>query len=147
MSSRSLLRTLSAMRPGGFLAVEGAGLEASVQDAGQPVSQPPQCVVVLDSTGTQVVVESAGAGRGLEGGEGPGHERADKPVVVDEPGKHDLLLARFAGDRAGGGVVLAGPGVRVPVRVVAELAGHPGAEDGTHAGLGQVDLSVRVLAK
>jgi hypothetical protein len=34
-----------------------------------------------------------------------------------------------------------------PVRVVTEFAEHPGAEDGAHAGLGQVDLSVRVLDK
>ena len=42
------------------------------------------------------------------------------------------------------GVVLAGLGGLVPVRVVAELCEHPGAEDGCHAGLGLVDLSVRV---
>ena len=53
--------------------------------------------------------------------------------------------ARVIGD--GGGVVLAGLAAGVPVRVVAELAEHPGAEDGSQAGLGQVDLSVRVLAK
>jgi hypothetical protein len=45
-----------------------------------------------------------------------------------------LLFARGAGERGGGGVVLAGPGVRVAVRIVAELAEHPGAEDGSHAG-------------
>jgi hypothetical protein len=33
------------------------------------------------------------------------------------------------------------------VRVVAEFAEDPGAEDGSHAVLGQVDLSVRVAAK
>jgi hypothetical protein len=33
------------------------------------------------------------------------------------------------------------------VRVVAEFAEDPGAEDGSQAGLGQVDLSVRVTAK
>jgi hypothetical protein len=33
------------------------------------------------------------------------------------------------------------------VRVVAEFAEHPGAEDESQSGLGQVDLSVRVAAK
>jgi hypothetical protein len=33
------------------------------------------------------------------------------------------------------------------MRVVAEFAGHPGAGDGTHAGLGQVNLSIKVLAR
>ena len=33
------------------------------------------------------------------------------------------------------------------MRVVAELGEHPGAEDVSQAGLGQVDLSVRVPAK
>jgi hypothetical protein len=33
------------------------------------------------------------------------------------------------------------------VRVVAEFAEDPGAEDGSQAGLGPVDLSVRVTAK
>jgi hypothetical protein len=33
------------------------------------------------------------------------------------------------------------------VRVVAEFAEQPGTQDGSQAGLGQVDLSVRVLAK
>ena len=45
------------------------------------------------------------------------------------------------------GVVPAGLAVGVAVRVVAELCEHPGAEDGAHAGLGQVDLSVRVPAE
>ena len=48
---------------------------------------------------------------------------------------------------AGGGVVLAGLARGVPVGVVAELGEHPGAEDRSQAGLGQVDLSVRVPAK
>ena len=47
----------------------------------------------------------------------------------------------------GAGVVLAGLRGGVAARVVAELAEHPGAEDGCQAGLGQVDLSVRVPAK
>src|SRR6202167_113188 len=136
-----------AMRPGGGLVVGRAGLEASVQDADEPVRQPAQCVIVFDAAGAKLVVEGAGAGRSLRRRESPGHERVDEPAVVDEPGRDNLLLARGAGDRAGRGVVLAGLRVGVPVRVVAELAEYPGAEDGTDAGLGPVDLSVRVLAK
>jgi hypothetical protein len=37
----------SAVRPGDCLVVEGAGFQAAVQDAGQPVGQSPQCVFFL----------------------------------------------------------------------------------------------------
>src|SRR5260370_33236083 len=135
-SSYGRWRGLFPVRPGCRLVVEGARLEASVQDADESVGQPTACVVVFDSAGAEVVVKGAGAGRGVQGGEGLGHERVDEPVVVDEPGGDDLLLPRGAGDRAGGGVVPAGLAVGVPVRVVAELAElaeHPGAEDGAQA--------------
>src|SRR5216683_7223780 len=127
MSSGKLI---FAVRPGGGLVVEGAGLEASVQDADEPVGEPPQGIVVFDAAGAEVVVEGAGAGRGVQGGEGLGVQRVDEPVVVDEPGGDDLLLPGGSGDRAGGGVVPPALAVGVPVRVVAELAEHPGAEDG-----------------
>jgi hypothetical protein len=42
-----------AVRPGDGLVVEGAGLQASVQDADKPVGQPPECVVVFDSPGAE----------------------------------------------------------------------------------------------
>src|SRR5829696_5001662 len=45
------------------------------------------------------------------------------------------------------GVVLAALGVGVANWVVAELGEHPGAENDPQAGLAEVDLSVRVLAK
>jgi hypothetical protein len=133
--------------PGGCLVVEGAGLQASVQDADEPVRQSAERVVVLDPPGAELVVEGTGAGRGVQGREGLGVERVDEPVVAGEPGGDDLLLPGRAGEGAGGGVVPAGLAVGVAVRVVAELCEHPGAEDGAHAGLGPVDLSVRVLAK
>src|SRR6185312_13215657 len=136
-----------AVAPGRVLVIDGAGLEAAVQDAYQTVGQPPERVVVLESFGALLVVERAGPGRGKHRRERPGHERVDEPVVADEPGSDDLLLARGAGDGAGTRVVLAGLGGFVAVRVVAELCEHPGAEDGCHAGLGLVDLSVRVPAK
>ena len=54
-----------AVRPGGGLVVAGAGLQASVQDADEPVRQPPQGVVVFESLGALPVVERAGARRGI----------------------------------------------------------------------------------
>src|SRR2546427_7232470 len=148
MSSRGgRLREVFPVPPGGGLVVEGAGGQASVQDADQSVGQPPECVAVLKSSGALLVVVGAGAGGCVQRGEGPGHEGVDEPVVVDEPGSDDLLLARGAGDGAGAAVVLAGFRVGVPAGVVAEFAEHPGAEDGCQAGLGLVDLSVRVPAK
>src|SRR6266540_5086815 len=144
MSSRKLVFVVG---PGGCLVVEGAGFEASVEDSDEPVGELAQGRVVVSAAGALGVVEGAGAGRGVHGGEGLGHERVDEPVVVDEPGGDDLLLPRGAGDRGGGGVVLAGLAADVTVRVVAELAEHPGTEDVSQTGLGQVDLSVRVPAK
>src|SRR5580692_6620268 len=123
------LRDLFLLGPGGCLVVWGAGLEASVQDADEPAGELAQGGVVLGAAGAFGVVEGPGAGRGAEGGEGLGHERVGEPVVADEPGDDDLLLARGTGERRGGGVVLAGLAAGVPVRVVAELAQDPGAED------------------
>ncbi len=99
------------------------------------------------SFGALLVVEGACSGGCLQRRKRPGHQGVDEPVVVDEPGGDDLLLARGAGDRAGAAVVLAGLRADVAAGVVAELAGHPGAEDGCQAGLGLVDLSVRVPPK
>jgi hypothetical protein len=48
-------------------------------------------------------------------------ERVDEPVVVYVAGRHGFLLAGLAGDRAGPGVVLPGPGIGVAGGVVAEL--------------------------
>ena len=70
-----------AMAPGRCLVVEGAGLEASVQDADEPVRQPPECVVMFDSAGAELVVVGAGARGRVQGGEGLGVERVDEPVV------------------------------------------------------------------
>jgi hypothetical protein len=53
-----------------------------------------------------------------------GHRRLS---VIDLPGGDDLLLPGRPGDGAGGGVVPVGLAVGAAVRVVAELAEHPGA--------------------
>lgn len=65
---------------------------------------------------------------------------------MHEAGQNDLLFDELAGDWAGAGVLTC-LGVEVAISVVTELCEHPGAEDGAQAGLGQVDLSVRVLAQ
>src|SRR6266852_2226998 len=101
MSSRDGgLGEVFPVRPGGFLVVESAGLEASVQDADEPVRESPKGVVVLDAAVAEVVVAGSGAGRGVQGGEGLGHERVDEPAVVDVPGGDDFLLPGGAGDVA-----------------------------------------------
>jgi hypothetical protein len=63
-----------AVRPGGGLVVAGAGFQASVQDAGEAVSQSPECVIVVG------VLWRAARGGSLEGGAGglgsrPGRHR------------------------------------------------------------------------
>src|SRR6266853_6526013 len=117
--------------PGGGLVVEGAGFEASVQDADEPVGDFAQGGVVLSAAVAFGVIQGPGAGRDAEGGEGLGHERVGEPVVADEPGDDHFLLAGGAGERGGGGVVLAGFAAGVAVRVVAEFAEDSGAEDGS----------------
>src|SRR5258708_31071968 len=126
-SSDGRLAGVFPVAPGGGLVVAGACLQASVQDAGEPAGEPAKGVVVFDPTGAQLVVERAGAGRDPERGEGLDHQGVDEPVVAHEPGRDDLLLARGAGDRAGAGVIPAGLGAGIAVRVVAELPEPPGA--------------------
>ena len=46
---------------GGVFVVEGAGFEAAVEDADEPVGEPAQSVVVLVSRGALLVVEGAGS--------------------------------------------------------------------------------------
>src|SRR5450432_499824 len=102
------LRDIFPLQPGGCLVVGGAGFEAAVQDADEPVGEFAQGGVVLGAAGAFGVVEGAGAGGATEGSEGLGHERVGEPVVADEPGGDDFPLPGGAGDRGGGGVVLAG---------------------------------------
>src|SRR5271165_2913625 len=58
-----------------------------------------------------------------------------------------LGLAGLAGDWCGAGVILAGFSISETSWGIAEFTEHPGAENRSQAGLGQDDLSVRVLAK
>ncbi len=48
--------------------------------------------------GGGLVVEGACLEASVQGGERLRHQGVDEPVVVDEPGGDDLLLARGAGD-------------------------------------------------
>lgn len=84
---------------------------------------------------------------GAQRGEGLKTEGVDESIIVDVAGQHELAFAGLAGDGAGPGVVLAGSGLGVTSLVITELGEHPGAEHDTEAGLAEVDLSVRVLAK
>ena len=145
MSSGELL---GVVRPGGCLVVEGAGFEAAVQDADEPVGELAQRGVVFGAAG-------ACAGRSRRGRRAR-RCSAEKAWVMRASMSRSLCTnraatvfflpeARVIGLVAG--VVLAGLGRGVAVVVVAELGEHPGAEDRPQAGLGQDDLSVRVLAK
>src|SRR5262249_45323451 len=87
---------------------------------------------VVDAAAAEVVA-GASAGRGVGRGEGLGAEGVGEPVVAGEPGGNDLLLPRRPGDGGCGGVALAAFRVGVAVRVVAELAEHPGAGPHAHA--------------
>ena len=79
-----------------------------MEDADESVGELTQGGVMTGAAGTVAVVVGAGAGRGLQCGEGLQAERVDEPVVVDVAGGDDLLLAGLAGDGAGAGVVAAG---------------------------------------
>src|SRR5947199_9534611 len=107
MSSCSLFGLRRVLRPGGGLVVEGAGLEASVQDADQAVGELAQRGVVAGAAAAELVVVGAGAGRGGQRGEGLPGEGVDEPVVEDVAGKNGLLLACGQGVRAGCGVIRA----------------------------------------
>ena len=70
LSSGGGLQGVLVVRPGGGLVVEGAGLEAAVQDADEPVGELAQGGVVAGAPAARRVVVGAGAGRGAQRGEG-----------------------------------------------------------------------------
>jgi len=59
MSSRGFLRLGCGLRPGGCLVVEGAGFEAAVEDAGEPVGELAEGGVVAGAAGALMVVAGA----------------------------------------------------------------------------------------
>lgn len=92
MSSRGVL-VWDVMRPGGCFVVVCSGLQTAVQDADKPVGELAQGGVVVEFSSSLLVVLGAGAGRSLQCGLSLRHERINEPVVVHEPGQHDLLLS------------------------------------------------------
>jgi hypothetical protein len=94
MSRRSLLGTV---RPCGGFVVAGAGFEASVQDSDEPVTELAQRCSVAEIACPDLVVVGPRTGRGSQGREGLVIQCVDEPVVVHEPGQHDLLLAAGRG--------------------------------------------------
>ena len=92
-----------------------------MQDPDRPVGQCPQRDVVV-----QAAVAVARSRRGhrvrRSGRFAPAGQRVGEPVVADEPGQHDLLLAGLAGKRAGAGTPAPRRARTAPARVVTELA-------------------------
>src|SRR5208282_480943 len=113
MSSRGGDFLAGVLWPGGGLVVESPGFQAAVQDADEPVGKLAQRGPVTESAGALLVVVGAGSGRCLQCGEGLAVEGVAEPVVVHVPGQDGFALAGLAGDRAGGGVVLASLGAGV----------------------------------
>jgi hypothetical protein len=60
--SSGILLVVVVVCPGGVLVVEGAGLEAAVEDAGQAVGQLAEGRVVALAAGAELAVAGAGAG-------------------------------------------------------------------------------------
>jgi hypothetical protein len=79
-----------AVPPASVFVVEGAGFEASVEDADEAAGESSRGVVAAVSGGTLLVVEGVGARGGAQCGEGLGVEGVDEPVVVHEPGRDDF---------------------------------------------------------
>ena len=109
--------------PGDVLVVDGAGLEAAVQDADKSVRELPQGCVMGDVPGAERVVVGPCIRGCAERGEGLQVPRGGEAAVGGVAGQHDALLARGAGDRALPRVVLAGTRPGEPFLVVAELSG------------------------
>ena len=108
MSSRDgRLRKVFPVAPGGDLVVEGAGLQASVQDADKPVRQPPEGVIVFKSLGTLLVVERPGAGGGVQRRERPGREGGK--VKLDPPFLSFPRIRRVAAGRVAFAAMSCGP--------------------------------------
>ena len=113
--------------PGGVFVVFGAGFEAAVQDADEPVRELTKRGVVTDLPGSQGVVVGPRTRRRTERGKRLLVKRVAEPTVGGVPGQHDGLLPRRPSDRALPGVVLPGPGVDESFLVIAELTQRPAA--------------------
>src|SRR4051794_33515165 len=94
-----------------------------------------------------LVVVGAGSRAACDRTERPGVDGVVEAAVADMAGQHGTVFARRGGQRGGSGGGFSGLGVGVSVRVVPELAKHPGAEDDTKSWQGAVDVGVRVCLK
>src|ERR1035441_1542835 len=135
------------LRPGDCLVVGGAGFEAAVEDADEPVAELAERSVVAGAAGALAGGIGARSWWFGEGGQGLGAQGVGEAAVADIPGQDGLASPGRASDRAGPGVVLPALGGSVTAGGIAELAEYPGAGDRADPGLGQVDLSVRVRPK
>jgi hypothetical protein len=89
------LRGLFPVRPGGHLVVEGAGLEASVEDADEPAGELAQGSVVLGAAGALGVVE--GPGDFLMATDTPGElPSADRAWAISASMSRSLRMNRAA---------------------------------------------------
>jgi hypothetical protein len=82
---------------------------------------------VADVSSSHRVVGGAGAGRSAERSECPLVHGVAETVVADVAGQHRFLRFGSPGDRRRAGVVLAGFGVGVALRVIAKLGQYPRA--------------------
>src|SRR5215472_10146312 len=110
------------VRPGGGFVVDGAGLQAAVQDADEPVGELAQGRLVADVSGSERVVVGAGAGGSFQRAEGPLLNGVTQAGVAGVAGQHEFLSSRGTRDGRGAGVVLARFGVGEAGAVISELA-------------------------
>jgi hypothetical protein len=85
--------------PGSGLVVEGAGSQAAVQDADQPVRDGTEGLVVGGASGPLSVVEGSGSGWGSQGAVGLEEQRVTESPVPGVAGEDDLLDAGGLRDR------------------------------------------------
>src|SRR6201996_1274169 len=136
-----------AVGPGGVLVVGGVVGQAAVHDADQAVAESAERLVVGVPGGSMLVVVGAGAGAGGQGGKGPQVDRVGEALVAGVAGQHGPPGARSTRDGGRSGVVFATLGGGVPAWCIAELAEHPGAQDGPQSWQGTDHLRVRVRIK
>ena len=81
------------MSPGGVFVVEGAVSEAAVEDADESVGEGSEGSVVGVAGCSSGVVERAGAGAGVERGEGPEVAGVCESSVAGVAGEDDSVFA------------------------------------------------------
>jgi hypothetical protein len=90
---------LCAVGPGGVFVVDGAGLEAAVEDADESVAGGVEGLVVEVAGGAVVVVEGSGAGAAADGAEGLGVDGVVEAPVAHVAGQDGTFAAGGDGQR------------------------------------------------